>query len=97
MVLNRLISKTLVAAIMVFVALFMGASTTTAQNVQAYCYVGDPTDNEYIGTVDFVKPSQAASACDALYFDCEGHCTGCFKNDDSEELCVDPTGRVYSP
>lgn len=74
-----------------------GTPARAAETVQVYCYVGDPTNNEFIGTADFVKPSQAASACDALYYDCEGHCTGCFKTADSDEVCVDPTGRVYTP
>jgi hypothetical protein len=66
-----------------------------AEDVSIFCYVGNPQDNEYIGTVDVFDIRTAANSCNVMYNSCGGNCTGCFDDSESREVCVDPFGRIY--
>jgi hypothetical protein len=70
-------------------------SLHAARDVSVSCYEGNPEDNEYLGTVDVFDVRAAANACNSMYVDCEGRCTGCYDDEDSREVCVDPSGRIY--
>ncbi len=66
-----------------------------AEDVSIFCYVGNPQDNELVGTVDVFDVRTAANSCNVMYNSCEGNCTGCFVDRESREVCIDPYGRFY--
>jgi hypothetical protein len=65
------------------------------EDVSVFCYVGNPDDNDYLGTVDVFDTRAAAADCNMIYNDCYNNCTGCFADEDSRDVCVDSSGRGY--
>lgn len=64
--------------------------------VAVECYIGNPLNGNRAGSLTANSASQAGSSCNALFFDCQGQCYGCFSDFDfSEEICVDNAGRKY--
>jgi len=56
------------------------------------CYKG----SSRIGTATVFDWRTAAAACNSLYYDCRGICSGCFRdNDYFEDVCVDVNGNEY--
>ena len=56
------------------------------------CYKG----GSRIGTATVFDWRAAAAACNSLYYDCRGICSGCFRdNDYFEDVCVDVNGNEY--
>jgi hypothetical protein len=61
-------------------------------SITAYCY----RDNRSLGNVVVFDVSNAAAACNNLYYDCKGKCIGCFNdNDYVDYVCVDKSGRTF--
>ena len=57
------------------------------EDIQVSCYIGDPDNNQYIGTVDIFDPTKASQYCNMLYSDCDMKCTGCYIDEESNEIC----------
>jgi hypothetical protein len=70
-------------------------ASTGAEEIQVFCYIGDPSDNEYVGTVDLFNPLQATSTCNMVYNDCNMNCIGCYTDQDARQVCVDRSGQAY--
>jgi hypothetical protein len=83
--------------VVVFIVAASGAVTLlgAAEDVSVSCYVGSPEDDEDVGTVDVFDVRTAANSCNVMYNSCGGNCTGCYDDEDSRRVCVDPSGRVY--
>ena len=73
-----------------FVVVSQGKQSTTIT-----CYAGNPDDNQNLGTVEVFHVANAASTCNSVYADCNGNCTGCYIDEESQEICIDKAGRLY--
>ncbi len=60
---------------------------STTQPTTVTCYLGDPSENELVGTIDIAYPAMATSTCNTVFIDCKGRCTGCFIDRDAGEVC----------
>jgi hypothetical protein len=90
--------KTAISLILISMACCLpgwAESSTGKQEIQISCYIGDPRNNQYIGTVSVFSTLQAASACNMVYNDCDMNCTGCWTDEDAREICVDKSGQPY--
>lgn len=67
-----------------------------SQTITVTCYQGNPNaGGRTLGTIQAMPP-QAGSTCNSLYYDCQGHCYGCYSDFDlSEDVCVDNAGRRF--
>jgi hypothetical protein len=62
------------------------------ESITAYCY----RDNRSIGNVAVYENTNAAEACNSLYYDCKGKCIACFHDFDYVDyVCVDRSGRTF--
>jgi hypothetical protein len=66
-----------------------------AEDVSMFCYVGNRSDNEFIGTVDVFDVRTGPNSCNVMYDSCGGNCTACYDDSDSREICMDSYGRVF--
>lgn len=80
-------------AIVIFVALIQIILPVSAEeSITAYCY----RDGRSLGSVVVFDVSNAAAACNNLYYDCKGKCIGCFNDSDYiDYVCVDRSGRTF--
>jgi hypothetical protein len=80
-------------AIVIFVTLIQIVLPVFAdESITAYCY----RDNRSLGSVVIFDISNAATACNNLYYDCKGKCIGCFHDFDYlDYVCVDRSGRTF--
>jgi hypothetical protein len=80
-------------AIVIFLTLIQIVSPVSAdESITAYCY----RDNRSLGNVVIYDVSNAATACNNLYYDCKGKCIGCFHDFDYiDYVCVDTSGRTF--
>ncbi len=85
----------LLAAVLLAIPFGLANASTGAEEIQVYCYIGDPGDNEYLGTVDIFNPLQATSTCNMVYNDCKMNCTGCYTDQDARQICIDRSGQPY--
>ena len=66
------------------------------QNLSVTCYLGNPNDNQSIGSITVNSPSAAGTTCNSLNYVCQGRCFGCYADFDmSEDICVDALGRKF--
>jgi hypothetical protein len=62
------------------------------ESITAYCY----RDGRSIGNVTIFDTSNAAMACNNMYYECKGKCIGCFHDFDYiDYVCVDTSGRTF--
>ncbi len=74
------------------IILSLTAPAFAVDSISVSCYA----DNFFVGNVTVFNVSTAASACNLLYYDCKGRCSGCFTDYDYvEEVCVDTNGSLY--
>jgi len=66
------------------------------ESITITCYAGNPDNNQDLGTVEVFHVANAASTCNSVYADCDGNCTGCYIDKESQEVCIDTTGRLYT-
>ncbi len=60
------------------------------------CYLGNPNDQQTLGSITVNSAESAGPTCNSLYYTCRGRCFGCFADFDlSEDICVDGSGRKY--
>jgi hypothetical protein len=67
-----------------------------ADSVPVSCYVGDPDDDEYMGDIEAFNTSGAPALCNNFFSECQGNCTGCYIDEESEEFCIDSGGRRFT-
>jgi hypothetical protein len=66
------------------------------QTISATCYLGNPNDNNTLGSITVYSPAEAGINCNALFYACKGRCFGCYSDFDmSEDICVDASGRKF--
>jgi hypothetical protein len=69
---------------------------TSDKNYSVTCYLGNPLENNTIGSITVTVAESAGPNCNSLFYSCRGSCFGCFADFDySEDICVDSTGRKY--
>ena len=80
-------------AMVIFLALIQIILPVSAEeSITAYCY----RDGRSLGSVVVFDVSNAAAACNNLYYDCKGKCIGCFNDSDYiDYVCVDRSGRTF--
>ena len=70
--------------------------TLPDQTLTVTCYLGNPNDNQSLGSITVNSPSAAGPTCNSLNYACQGRCFGCYADFDmSEDVCVDSAGRKY--
>lgn len=66
------------------------------RSLTATCYIGNPNNNQNLGSIVVTSPEAAGPACNSFYYNCQGRCFGCYSDFDlSEDICVDPAGRKF--
>lgn len=66
------------------------------QNLSVTCYLGNPNDNQSLGSITVNGPAVAGPTCNSLNYVCQGRCFGCYADFDmSEDICVDVSGRKF--
>jgi len=80
-------------AMVIFLVLMQIILPVSAEeSITAYCY----RDSRSLGSVVVFDVSNAAAACNNLYYDCKGKCIGCFNDYDYiDYVCVDTSGRTF--
>ena len=64
------------------------STTVSCYNLQSSSYS--------LGSVVVIDTSQAAGACNSLYYNCKGRCVGCFADSDYvDSVCVDVNGTMF--
>jgi hypothetical protein len=76
-------------------AMLPAMSAAANRDFEVRCYVGNPSNNEYVGTIDIFDVSMAGVSCNNVFNACEGNCTGCYADPNDREVCVDALGRAY--
>ena len=60
------------------------------------CYLGNPSNNQSLGSITVYSPAEAGINCNSLNYACRGRCFGCFSDFDlSQDICVDASGRKF--
>ena len=60
------------------------------------CYLGNPNNNQSLGSITVYSPAEAGINCNSLNYACKGRCFGCFSDFDlSQDICVDASGRKF--
>jgi hypothetical protein len=73
----------------------INAIPAAEQTVSVTCYLGNPNDNNSLGSIATVA-SAAGAGCNSINFSCQGRCFGCYADFDlSEDICVDIAGRRF--
>jgi len=74
----------------------MPQATAANVNLSVTCYLGNPLNNETLGSITVNGASNAGPTCNSLFFACKGSCFGCYADFDlSEDICVDNAGRKF--
>ena len=74
----------------------LGPSAAFAdESISVTCY--NLQDSEIpVGNVVVYDTSQAAGACNQVYYACKGRCVGCFTDQDYlDSVCVDVRGTMF--
>ncbi len=84
-----IIFLTLVAVLGLFGQAFADESITVS------CYNLQKSEIP-VGNVVVYDTSQAAGACNSMYYDCKGRCVGCFTDSDyTDTVCITASGRMF--
>lgn len=60
------------------------------------CYLGNPLNNDTLGSIMVTSAAAAGPSCNAIYFTCKGRCFGCYADFDlSEDICVNNDGKKF--
>jgi hypothetical protein len=85
-----------VSILLIFFITMICISSYAEESITVSCYVGDLSDNEEVGNIEVFKISTATSACNNVFNDCKGQCTGCYLSDESGEICIDKKGKEFA-
>ena len=65
------------------------------ESISVSCYILQDSEIP-VGNVVVYDTSQAARACNSMYYSCKGRCVGCFTDQDYvEAVCVDVNGTLF--
>jgi len=80
---------------LVVVAMGPIAQAFADESISVSCY--NLQDSEIpVGNAVVYDTSQAARACNSLYYNCKGRCVGCFTDQDYlDSVCVDVRGTMF--
>lgn len=71
-------------------------SVTPNTMVSVTCFIGNPNNEDEVGSLGIFSAAQAARSCNETFFDCRGKCYGCYLDFDyGEEVCMDAAGKKY--
>jgi hypothetical protein len=87
--------KSVFIGIMLFIVFGYLVSAESKESTTITCYVGDPYNNKHLGSVEVFNISNAPNVCNHVFYDCDGRCTGCYIDEDSQQVCIDSTGYSY--
>lgn len=74
----------------------LSSASMSDQTVSVTCYLGNPNNQQTLGSIMANRPSEAGSTCNSIYYACRGNCFGCYADFDfSDDVCVDGSGRKY--
>jgi hypothetical protein len=74
----------------------MNMAPVSDQTISATCYLGNPNNNNTLGSITVYSPAEAGINCNSLFYSCKGQCFGCFSDFDlSQDICVDASGRKF--
>ncbi len=84
-----------ISAVTVILAIGFVATAYAEDSVSVSCY--NLTKSQHtLGNVVLFDTSQAAGACNSVYYDCKGSCVGCFSDSDYlDVVCVDTRGTIF--
>jgi len=72
------------------------SNSMSDQTISVTCYLGNPNNQQTMGSIMANGPNEAGSTCNSLYYACRGGCFGCYADFDfSDDVCVDGNGRKY--
>jgi hypothetical protein len=87
---NHIIIGTAMVIFLTLIQMLLPVSAD--ESLTAYCY----RDSRSIGNVTIFDTSNAATACNNMYYECKGKCIGCFHDFDYiDYVCVDTSGRTF--
>jgi len=78
-----------------FISLLFVTPSYAKEEISVHCFVGNPADNEYLGTIELYNTAYATSSCNEIFSECEGRCVGCFADSESIEKCIDQSGNLF--
>ena len=71
------------------------AQALADESISVTCYNLQASETP-VGNAVVYDASQAAQACNSLYYDCKGRCVGCFTDQDYlDSVCVDVRGTMF--
>jgi len=74
----------------------MNMAPVADRTISATCYLGNPNNNQTLGSITVYSAAEAGINCNALFYSCKGRCFGCFSDFDlSQDVCVDSAGRKF--
>ena len=74
----------------------LGSVNMSNQSISVTCYLGNPNDNQSLGSITVNGPAAAGATCNSFNYSCQGRCFGCYSDFDmSEDVCVDAAGRRF--
>jgi hypothetical protein len=74
----------------------MNMAPVSDRAISATCYLGNPNDNQRLGSITVYNAAEAGINCNSLNYSCKGRCFGCFSDFDlSQDICVDSAGRKF--
>jgi hypothetical protein len=80
---------------MLFSFLIVTTGYGTKDQITVSCYLGDPSDNRWVGEVKVFDVNKGRGNCNMLYDRCDGGCTPCYRDEDGREICIDSSGNPY--
>lgn len=80
---------------MLFSCMIIAPGYGAKDQITVSCYLGDPSDNRWVGEVKVFDVNKGRGNCNMLYDRCEGGCTPCYRDEDGKEICIDASGKPY--
>ena len=91
---RRLLLGSIMLGLLV-VAVGFVAQAFADESISVSCYNLQASELP-VGNAVVYDTSQAARACNSMYYNCKGKCVGCFTDQDYvEAVCVDVNGTLF--
>jgi len=91
---RRLLLGSIILGLLVVAVGFM-AQAFADESISVSCYNLQASELP-VGNAVVYDTSQAARACNSMYYDCKGKCVSCFTDQDYvEAVCVDVNGTLF--
>ena len=98
-ILKRLLVALLFGSVLISAPGVMTAPSADADVDRSYdvaCYIGNPNNNNNIGTITIFDLNSAGAACNATFINCQGKCVGCVNDFDLDgTVCYDNNGKKF--